>query len=111
MPLMSAKGAFFHQKQPWSQIKDDLLSAYLTPYLAKMAYRKHPNLIADCFAGKGRFDDGEPGSPLLICSAIQDLQERSPEAAIKLVCIERQYHEELVQNMSGHEMVTCLAGD
>ncbi|MFO7871429.1 MAG: three-Cys-motif partner protein TcmP [Kiritimatiellia bacterium] len=108
---MSAKGAFFRQKQSWSQIKDDLLSAYLTPYLAKMAYRRNPILVADCFAGKGRFDDGEPGSPELIYSAIEDQKERSPQAVIKLVCIERQYYAELVQNMSDKETVTCLDGD
>lgn len=49
---MSAKGAFFQQKQSWSQIKDSLLTAYLPPYLAKMVWRRNAILVADCFAGK-----------------------------------------------------------
>lgn len=80
---MRDKRDFFHQKKSWSQIKDSLLSAYLTPYLAKMAHRRNPTLIADCFAGKGRFDDGAPGSPVLICEAVLKQQEHVPKAEME----------------------------
>ena len=32
---------------------------------------KKPILIVDCFAGRGEFKDGQPGSPLIIAPIIQ----------------------------------------
>jgi hypothetical protein len=34
---MTTNRHFFAQKQPWSTIKDQLLAAYLAPYLAKLS--------------------------------------------------------------------------
>lgn len=63
-------GNFFAKKRPWSRYKDYLLENYLDPYLAKVSALKRPILIVDCFAGRGRIDDGESGSPLIIAEAI-----------------------------------------
>jgi len=67
---MTTNRHFFAQKQPWSTIKDQLLAAYLAPYLAKLSQQGGRILVADCFAGRGSFDDGSQGSPLLIADAI-----------------------------------------
>lgn len=71
-----AARAFFGSKKSWSVQKDLILSRYLAAYLKKIVYhmekQKHwrskipPVLIVDAFAGRGWFDDGEHGSPLLI---------------------------------------------
>ncbi len=61
---------FFKKKRPWSKYKDFILEYYLEPYIAKVAQLKKPILIVDCFAGCGKFGDGEPGSPLIIADAI-----------------------------------------
>ena len=33
--------------------------------MAKILYTRNPLVYVDCFAGKGKFDDGNPGSPLI----------------------------------------------
>ena len=67
---------FFREKKPWSKYKDLILDYYLKPYLAKVNKLKKPILIVDCFAGPGRFQDGEPGSPLIISERLQEIQKR-----------------------------------
>ncbi|QDV21104.1 hypothetical protein Pan153_57860 [Gimesia panareensis] len=67
---------FFDSKRPWSRYKDFLLKSYLEPYIPKVASLKRPILIVDCFAGMGRFKDGEEGSPLIIADAIQRWSEK-----------------------------------
>src|SRR5262249_9287456 len=62
---------FFKAKRSWSKYKDFILNYYLEPYIPKVATLKRPIVILDCFAGCGRFGDGEPGSPLIIADAIQ----------------------------------------
>lgn len=55
---------FFIQKKIWSEVKDELLGCYLVPYFNKMMSMNNSILYVDCFAGKGKFDDGKNGSPL-----------------------------------------------
>lgn len=66
---------FFRTKRSWSKYKDSILGYYLTPYIPKVARLRKPILIVDCFAGCGRFGDGEPGSPLIICDEIKRWRE------------------------------------
>lgn len=108
---MSNSSSFFKDKRPWSRLKDEVLKAYLVPYLAKVARTRKPIIIADCFAGKGRFDDGEPGSPLIIADAIihQLLDTSSPE--IKGVFIEKKYFKALAANVPNSPWLTTLEGD
>ncbi|MCL4441002.1 MAG: three-Cys-motif partner protein TcmP [Firmicutes bacterium] len=54
---------FFKTKNSWSEIKDQLLGCYLTPYFQKVLMTGQPIFYVDCFAGKGKFDDGKDGSP------------------------------------------------
>lgn len=67
---------FFRKKRQWSRYKDLILDYYLEPYLAKVAVLRRPILVVDCFAGPGRFDDGQAGSPLIISKRLQHIQER-----------------------------------
>jgi len=62
---------FFKEKKSWSPYKDLILNYYLGPYLAKVALLKKPILVVDCFAGPGKFDDGEIGSPLIIANHLE----------------------------------------
>ena len=41
-----------------------------------MATLKKPILVVDCFAGCGRFGDGEPGSPLIIAPIIRKWRDK-----------------------------------
>jgi len=67
-------------------------------------------VIVDCFAGKGKFDDGNPGSPLLISAAISTLIKCRPSANISATFIEKKYHADLVQTLTGAERCTVLPG-
>lgn len=63
---------FFSKKKEWSKIKDELLGCYLKPYFSKIISTKCPVVYIDCFAGKGKFDDGENGSPLIALKIIDE---------------------------------------
>ncbi len=76
---MSDALEFFREKKPWSRYKDLILDYYLQPYLAKVAVLRRPILVLDCFAGPGRFDDGQPGSPLIISNRLQSVQGRGAQ--------------------------------
>ena len=56
---------FFVSKKEWSEVKDALLECYLTPYITKIIHTHKTVNYIDCFAGKGKFDDGKLGSPIL----------------------------------------------
>jgi three-Cys-motif partner protein len=67
---------FFKTKRSWSKYKDFILGYYLEPYIPKVATLKKPILVVDCFAGCGRFGDGEPGSPLIIAPIIKKWKDK-----------------------------------
>lgn len=108
---MSSNNSFFDEKRTWSRIKDELLKAYLAPYLAKVSRTRRPIIVADCFAGKGRFDNSEPGSPLIIAEAIAH-KLNDPEAPeIKGVFIEKKYFKDLKANLPAASWCYPLDGD
>lgn len=62
---------FFRAKRRWSKVKDKIVGDYVDMYLNTVHKLRRPILIVDGFAGPGRFGDGSPGSPLIICNAIR----------------------------------------
>ena len=64
---------FFREKKPWSKYKDLILDYYLGPYLQKIKTLGKPILVVDCFAGPGKFNDGQLGSPLIITEKLRNL--------------------------------------
>jgi len=76
---------FFARKREWSKYKDMILGYYLTPYLPKVCSMGRPVVIVDCFAGKGRFDDGTDGSPRIIAQAIKVWTDRGKDVKAILV--------------------------
>ncbi|MDR3052653.1 MAG: hypothetical protein LBU48_02170 [Coriobacteriales bacterium] len=94
---------FFKQKKVWSEVKDELLGCYLVPYFNKILSMGNPILYVDCFAGKGKFDDGKPGSPL---TALQSLDRsievshgRYPMPTVSMKFIELNHHQDLETNI------------
>lgn len=93
---------FFKKKKEWSTIKDNLLGCYLVPYFAKILSMGNPILYVDCFAGKGKFDDGKPGSPIIALNSLQNSLNVSkhtimPKANMKF--IELNHAKELENNI------------
>lgn len=91
--------SFFDGKRPWSRIKDRVLGAYLPPYLRKIQRLPQRIVIVDCFAGRGKFSDGSPGSPLIIC---QEIKQHAPTRATAYFINKRAaHHEALARTIKG----------
>ena len=103
---------FFVQKKIWSQVKDELLGCYLTPYLSKILVTNKPVVYVDCFAGKGRFDDGKPGSPLIALDIIDKSlnSTRAKNPIIDSYFIDLNYASELESNLSGYRRTHIISG-
>lgn len=104
---------FFVEKKPWSRVKDELLGCYLKPYVAKILHTHKPLVYVDCFAGKGKFDDGNPGSPLIALDIFQKgLAETKIDgkAQIGAAFIDLNYASDLETNLSAYSGVKIVSG-
>ncbi|MDK2919609.1 MAG: hypothetical protein PWQ37_2342 [Candidatus Petromonas sp.] len=90
---------FFEKKRGWSIIKDEIISHYLTPYIYKLLTTKKPLTLIDCFAGKGVFEDGSIGSPIIIANKIKEILEKNKKTDIKGIFIEKKYYDDLKENL------------
>lgn len=93
---------FFKIKNRWSEIKDQLLGCYLTPYFQKVLMTNQPIFYVDCFAGKGKFEDGNPGSPIIALQARDECLSRTTMQSGKIdTCfIDLNYAQELSANIA-----------
>src|SRR3972149_4419308 len=95
---------FFKIKKSWSLQKDEIFDHYLKPYIEKILKTRKPLTIIDCFAGKGRFDDDNKGSPIIIAERIKSVLEGNSENKnIHGVFIENKYAKELEINLKGYK--------
>ena len=102
---------FFKCKKIWSEVKDELLGCYLVPYFNKILSMGIPILYVDCFAGKGKFDDGKPGSPLTALESLESsiAQYRGNRAMPKIGMkfIELNHAADLTANLAGQPLGRC----
>lgn len=103
---------FFKSKKSWSEVKDQLLGCYFKPYVQKILYTQKPLEYVDCFAGKGKFDDGNPGSPLIALELIKECLSatRVENPRIRATFIDLNYAEELKTNLQGYQGVNIICG-
>lgn len=103
---------FFVEKKPWSEVKDELLGCYFLPYVSKILHTRRPLVYVDCFAGKGKFDDGKPGSPLIAleilerCSTSTTMQQTD----ISTCFIDLNYAGDLKRNLSTYSNAKIISG-
>ena len=102
---------FFKHKKIWSEVKDELLGCYMVPYFNKILSMGNPILYVDCFAGKGKFDDGKLGSPL---TALQSLDKsieayhgRHPMPTVGMKFIELNHYQDLDANIPPQHRGRC----
>ncbi len=97
---------FFEKKRDWSKIKDSLLGCYLPQYFQKVLRTERPIYYVDCFAGKGKFDDGQLGSPLIAieirnqCLESSNARQAKIPGAIKFCFIELNHARDLNKNVN-----------
>lgn len=104
---------FFKSKKVWSEVKDELLGCYFKPYISKILHTYKPLVYVDCFAGKGRFDDGQPGSPIIVLDIIGEClkQTKTSRGKVSSNFIDLNYSEELAENLRGYQDVNIISGD
>lgn len=102
---------FFKQKKIWSEVKDELLGCYLVPYYNKILSMGNPVLYVDCFAGKGKFDDGKNGSPLTalesLDSSISQYRVARPMPTVSVKLIELNHSKDLEANIPSQHRSRC----
>lgn len=104
---------FFVEKKPWSKVKDELLGCYLKPYVAKILHTHKPLAYVDCFAGKGKFDDGNPGSPLIALEIFRQglaSTKLDGKARIGAAFIDLNYASDLERNLSNYNGIKIVSG-
>lgn len=103
---------FFIKKKDWSIVKDELLGCYFKPYVSKILHTYKPLVYVDCFAGKGRFDDGKPGSPLIALNIINKCCDRTTmkSVSIEATFIDLYYADALRKNLKEYSWVNIISG-
>lgn len=103
---------FFKEKKPWSEVKDELLVCYLRPYIQKVLHTRKPIVYVDCFAGKGVFEDGKPGSPIIALSTISDClgQTKMNLCTVQPFFIDLNYADDLRENTKDYEGIKIISG-
>lgn len=100
--MSNKNNSFFEKKKDWSITKDSILGSYLTPYFFKLFKYGRPICYIDCFAGKGKFDDGNDGSPYIAIDCIESdlLKSKVNSKLVKGYFIELNYSNELDENIT-----------
>lgn len=103
---------FFKRKSEWSAIKDKLLGCYIVPYFQKVLTTGKPILYVDCFAGKGKFEDGNPGSPIIALTArdrcLNTSRQENIHGKIETCFIELNHASELTLNTADYRIHGAL---
>jgi three-Cys-motif partner protein len=105
------RNSFFDSKRDWSKYKDSVLEYYLIPYLQKVKLIGKPICIVDMFAGRGEFKTGEPGSPRIIATRLQELVQQGYQ--VKLRCYENHqpFYKHLVTVLKPFPFAEALPAD
>jgi len=68
---------FFESPRDWSLLKYKILSCYFSQYFPKVNNKfKMAAVVADLFAGRGKFQNGREGSPLILAQQARIYNER-----------------------------------
>ncbi len=95
---------FFKKKNDWSKVKDNLLGCYIVPYLQKILSTNRPICYVDCFAGKGKFEDNNDGSPLIALKAREKCitNAKLKHKEVEMCFIEANHASELKENINAY---------
>ncbi|WP_436758514.1 three-Cys-motif partner protein TcmP [Streptosporangium sp. V21-05] len=74
---MTANEDFFREKRAAAVFKHGILKRYPPVFAAKAGFRvkDHRVVFVDGYAGRGRYEDGSPGSPLLLVRAAEFVKD------------------------------------
>ncbi len=81
--------------------------------MAKILYTRKPLAYVDCFAGKGKFDGGNPGSPLIALDIFRQglaATRLDGNARIGAAFIDLNYATDLEKNLSDYKGIKIVSG-
>lgn len=81
--------------------------------MAKILHTGKPLVYVDCFAGKGKFDDGNPGSPLIALDIMQQSLSNSKangHLQILPTFIDLNYADDLRNNLKDYPRAKIVSG-
>src|SRR5918911_4259010 len=79
---------FFASLKAWSKRKHRLLGKYLPPFSAKVGSRSTLIYCVDGFAGAARYEDGSPGSPLMMAQIADKCASWRRPVHLRLINVE-----------------------
>lgn len=96
-----------HDPEKWvysahAQVKHEIQRRYLGAWLAILGRSMNPLVLFDGFAGRGRYKNGEPGSPLLFWDRAVEAVEAEQPKEVEIDCVELDKHNfaELTQELA-----------
>lgn len=97
--------SFYKERKEWSEIKHRLLGKYLVPYCLKLGSRNEEIFYIDGFAGKGKYEDGSKGSPLIAANHAKRVKAEKRRFTLRCINVEsnKSYFEELQRHTSNLE--------
>lgn len=111
---MPANSEFFGNRDAKAVLKHGLLARY-AKYFAGRAGRATNGRVAfiDGYAGKGRYDDGNPGSPLLLATQAQGAQAFGRDVRLAFFEQQEDYRAQLTYTLAaeGIEADQLIGGD
>ena len=65
----------------------------------------------DCFAGKGKFEDGKPGSPIIALDIIKDCMKNTRMNSVQIgtIFIDLNYADDLHENLKDYPYVNIIS--
>src|SRR5947209_19440015 len=79
---------FFANLKIWSKRKHRLLGKYLPPFSAKVGSWAKVIYCVDGFAGAAKYEDGSPGSPLMMAQLADDCASWRRPVTLRLINVE-----------------------
>jgi three-Cys-motif partner protein len=106
---------FFASPKLWSKRKHRLLGKYLIPFSAKLGSRASLIYCIDGFAGAAKYEDGSPGSPLMMAHLSDKCAASSKPVKLRLINVEKDREnfralKYITQNWETKGVVTNLKG-
>jgi three-Cys-motif partner protein len=85
---MPPSGDFHQARKTWSRIKHGILGSYLPLLLGKLGRPGEHVFYVDGFAGQGRYENGEDGSPLIAAKLAANPVQTSRRDVLRCINVE-----------------------
>jgi len=85
---MPSSGDFHQARKTWSRIKHSILGSYLSLLLGKLGRPGEHVFYVDGFAGQGRYENGEDGSPLIAAKLAANPVQSSRRDVLRCINVE-----------------------